>query len=55
MKEFIQMMKAVWDSWQDGKRPQFLGRHYTYTLMTPNFNPGPIDLPRPKGGSRDGG
>ena len=50
MKEFIQMMHAVWDSWQDGKRPEFLGRHYTYTLMTPNFNPGPIDLPRPKVG-----
>tara|TARA_B100000809_G_scaffold68538_2_gene65725 strand:- start:3974 stop:4909 length:936 start_codon:yes stop_codon:yes gene_type:complete len=50
MKEFIQMMHEVWDSWQDGKRPEFLGRHYTYTLMTPNFNPGPIDQPRPKVG-----
>ena len=50
MKEFIQMMHAVWDSWQDGKRPEFLGRHYTYTLMTPNFNPGPIDQARPKVG-----
>ena len=50
MKEFIQMMHEVWDSWQDSKRPEFLGRHYTYTLMTPNFNPGPIDQPRPKVG-----
>lgn len=50
MKEFIQMMHGVWDSWQDGKRPEFLGRHYTYTLMTPNFNPGPIEHARPKVG-----
>ena len=48
MREYIRMMHAVWDSWQDGKRPEFLGKHYTYTLMTPNFNPGPIPFPRPK-------
>lgn len=48
MGEYIRMMHAVWDSWQDGKAPEFLGKHYTYTLMTPNFNPGPIPFPRPK-------
>ena len=48
MKEYVQMMKAVWDSWQDGEDPNFLGKHYHYTLMTPTFNPGPIDYPRPK-------
>ena len=50
MREYIRMMHAVWDSWQDGKPPQFLGKHYTYTLMTPNFNPGPIPFERPKVG-----
>ena len=48
MKEYIQMMKAVWDSWQHGTKPEFLGKSYKYTLMTPNFNPGPLDYPRPK-------
>jgi len=48
MKEYIQMMKAVWDSWQDGKAADFIGKQYRYTLMTPNFNPGPIEYPRPK-------
>ncbi len=48
MKEYISMMKAIWDSWQEGTRPEFLGKQYRYTLMTPNFNPGPIDFPRPK-------
>ena len=50
MREYIRMMHAVWDSWQDGKTPQFLGKHYTYTLMTPNFNPGPIPFDRPQVG-----
>ena len=48
MKEYIQMMKAIWDSWQDGTTPEFIGKEYKYTLMTPNFNPGPIEFPKPK-------
>ena len=48
LKEYIQMLHAIWDSWQDGTQPTFLGREYRYTLMTPNFNPGPIEFPRPK-------
>ncbi|HKI73032.1 MAG TPA: TIGR03617 family F420-dependent LLM class oxidoreductase [Pseudomonadales bacterium] len=48
MKEYIQMMKAIWDCWQKGTRPEFLGKSYRFTLMTPNFNPGPLDVPRPK-------
>ena len=50
MREYIRMMHAVWDTWQDGKPAGFLGKQYTYTLMTPNFNPGPIEHPRPKVG-----
>jgi probable F420-dependent oxidoreductase len=48
MKEYIQMMKSVWDSWQDGSAADFMGKEYRYTLMTPNFNPGPLEFPRPK-------
>ncbi len=48
MKEYITMMKAIWDTWQDGKDAEFIGRSYRYTLMTPNFNPGPIEFARPK-------
>jgi probable F420-dependent oxidoreductase len=48
MKEYVQMLKAVWHSFQTGEKPEFLGKHYHFTLMTPNFNPGPIDYPRPK-------
>ncbi|HJN53357.1 MAG: TIGR03617 family F420-dependent LLM class oxidoreductase [Pseudomonadales bacterium] len=47
MKEYIRMMRAIWECWQQGTQAEFLGKHYTFTLMTPNFNPGRIDYPRP--------
>ena len=50
MREYIDMMRAVWDSWQNGTRPDFVGKEYRYTLMSPNFNPGPIEVPFPKVG-----
>ena len=50
MREFVQMMHAVWDSWQNGTNPEFLGKSYRFTLMTPAFNPGPIEFARPKVG-----
>jgi probable F420-dependent oxidoreductase len=48
MKEYIQMMRAVWKSFETGEKPEFIGKYYHYTLMTPNFNPGPIPYPTPK-------
>ena len=50
MREYIRMVHAVWDTWQEGRPAEFLGKHYTYTLMTPNFNPGPIPFDRPQVG-----
>ncbi|OGO53273.1 MAG: hypothetical protein A2148_09095 [Chloroflexi bacterium RBG_16_68_14] len=48
LREYILMMRAIWDSWQNGAKPAFEGKYYRYTLMTPFFSPGPIDFPRPK-------
>ncbi|HET6794811.1 MAG TPA: LLM class flavin-dependent oxidoreductase, partial [Acidimicrobiales bacterium] len=48
LREYIDMMRAVWDSWQNGTRPGFVGEQYRFTLMSPNFNPGPLDVPAPK-------
>lgn len=45
LREMIQMMRAIWDCWQNGTRPNFKGEFYTFTLMTPFFNPGPIEHP----------
>lgn len=50
MKEYIRMLHAVWDSFKSGQKPDYVGKYYHYTLMTPNFNPGPIDYPEPKVG-----
>lgn len=47
LREMIQMIHAIWDCWQNGTRPNFTGQFYNFTLMTPFFNPGPIDYPRP--------
>lgn len=45
MREFIFALRAVWKSWQTGERLNLRGEHYTLTLMTPFFSPGPIDRP----------
>jgi probable F420-dependent oxidoreductase len=50
MREYIDMMRAIWDSWQNKTPPKFVGKSYQYTLMSPNFDPGPIDVPSPKVG-----
>ena len=38
-------MRAVWDAWQGEGRINFRGEFYKITLMTPFFNPGPIEHP----------
>ena len=47
MKEYVAMMKAVFASFE-GEKPEFLGKLYNFTLMPPNFNPGPTGFPAPK-------
>lgn len=48
MRELILALRAIWDCWGRGTPLNFRGRHYKHTLMTPVFNPGPIDFPDPK-------
>tara|TARA_B100001013_G_scaffold292997_1_gene193080 strand:- start:1437 stop:2123 length:687 start_codon:yes stop_codon:yes gene_type:complete len=45
MREYIMAMKHIWDSWQNGTKLSFSGDHYSFNLMSPFFNPGPIDEP----------
>src|ERR1700760_1251426 len=33
MREFVEAMRAIWTSWQDGTRLAFEGDFYTHTLM----------------------
>ncbi len=41
MREYLLAMRAIWASWATGEPLRFLGEHYTHTIMTPMFDPGP--------------
>lgn len=45
LREMILAMRAVWNAWQGEGKVNFRGEFYKITLMTPFFNPGPIDHP----------
>src|SRR3546814_9095631 len=41
MRELVLAVRAIWSAWNDHTRLRFEGQHYTHTLMTPFFDPGP--------------
>lgn len=45
LREMILAMRALWSAWQGDGRINYRGEFYKITLMTPFFNPGPIDHP----------
>src|SRR5512139_3547155 len=45
LREQIQVIRAFWDCWQNGTKLNFRGEYYKITLMSPFFNPGPIEHP----------
>ena len=47
MREYVQVLRAIWHCWKTGEKPAYEGQHYRFTLMTPNFAPPPIDAPPP--------
>jgi probable F420-dependent oxidoreductase len=47
MREYIQAVKAFFKCWQEGAPLDFQGEFYRHTLMTPMFNPGPLDCGPP--------
>ena len=46
MAEAIRAIRAIWTTWQTGAKLDFKGRFYTFDVMTPFFNPGPIEHPQ---------
>lgn len=46
LREYIGAVRAIWHSWQTGEKLNFEGQFYRHTLMTPFFNPGPIEHPQ---------
>ena len=45
MREYVMALKAIWAGWQSGEAYNFQGEHYQFSLMTPQFAPGPIEQP----------
>jgi probable F420-dependent oxidoreductase len=45
LREYILALRAIWESFQTEGALEFEGEFYRHTLMTPFFNPGPIEHP----------
>jgi len=45
MLEYIRALRAIWACWQHSTRLEFQGDYYSFNLMPPFFDPGPIEHP----------
>jgi probable F420-dependent oxidoreductase len=45
LREYILALRAIWESFQTEGPLNFEGEFYAHTLMSPFFNPGPIENP----------
>lgn len=43
MSEYVEALRAIFDSFQNGSKLDFQGDFYNHTLLPPLFNPGPVD------------
>lgn len=44
MREMVQAIRAIWDTWENGSKLAFRGDFYQHTLMTPFFTPDASEL-----------
>lgn len=45
LRDYIQALRAIWDTFQHGARMNYRGEFFQHTLMLPFFNPGKIAHP----------
>ncbi len=45
LREYVGALRAIWRSFQTGETLDFEGEFYRHTLITPFFDPGPIEHP----------
>jgi probable F420-dependent oxidoreductase len=45
LREYIEALRAIWRCWEKGEKLDYRGKHYTLTLMTPDFSPERNGLP----------
>ncbi|MSP50966.1 MAG: TIGR03617 family F420-dependent LLM class oxidoreductase [Alphaproteobacteria bacterium] len=47
MREYVEALNAIWHCWKHGTKLDYRGKHYNFTLMTPNFVPEHPNYPIP--------
>jgi probable F420-dependent oxidoreductase len=40
-REYVESIKAIWNTWDNGEPLDYQGTYYSFSLMTPEFEPGP--------------
>src|SRR5574339_816366 len=57
LREQIEVIRALWDCWQNGTKLSYRGEYYKITLMSPFFQPPPLPSPifEENGGGLGGG
>lgn len=46
LRDYVLCLQAIFRTFQDGRNPVYYrGQHYSFTMMPPMFNPGPIQYP----------
>ena len=48
MREYVRAVRAIWAAWKGDGKLAYEGKHYRFTLMTPNFVPEAYDGPTPR-------
>lgn len=43
--DYIRCVRAIWECFQNGSKPDYVGEFYNFKLMNQFFDPGPIDHP----------
>lgn len=43
LRDYILALKAIWQTWQHNTPLNYRGEYYTHTLMSPFFQPAPLD------------
>lgn len=46
MREYIGALRAIFDTFQNGSKLDYVSENYRFTRLQPFFNPGPIEHPR---------
>jgi probable F420-dependent oxidoreductase len=46
MRGYVEVLRAIWRCWEPGEPLRYEGKHYRFTLMTPEFSPPATGLGR---------